>query len=59
MRGALIHVKGLCVSRTHVMLSDRGTIFIDTHINTMIVMDTKEHLKDVMTLVETLDRQTP
>ncbi len=41
------------------LLSERGSIWIDTRTNTMIVTDVKENVNDVLALVETLDRQTP
>ncbi len=41
------------------MLSDRGSLFVDTRTNTMIVSDTQERITDVLALVSTLDRQTP
>jgi type IV pilus assembly protein PilQ len=41
------------------LLSARGSIFIDGRTNTMIVTDTRKNLDDVLTLVQTLDRQTP
>lgn len=41
------------------LLSERGSIWIDTRTNTMIVTDVKENVDDVLALVETLDRQTP
>jgi type IV pilus assembly protein PilQ len=41
------------------LLSARGSIFIDGRTNTMIVTDTRRNLDDVLTLVQTLDRQTP
>jgi type IV pilus assembly protein PilQ len=41
------------------LLSGRGSIFIDGRTNTMIVTDTRRNLDDVLTLVQTLDRQTP
>lgn len=41
------------------LLSERGSINIDTRTNTLIVTDTRQHLDDVLTLVERLDRQTP
>ncbi len=40
------------------LLSERGSIWIDTRTNTMIVTDVKENVDDVLALVETLDRQT-
>jgi type IV pilus secretin PilQ/predicted competence protein len=41
------------------VLSSRGSLWIDSRTNTMIVTDVKENVKHVMDLVETLDRQTP
>jgi type IV pilus assembly protein PilQ len=41
------------------MLSDRGSIFVDSRTNTMIVSDTQKNITDVLELVSTLDRQTP
>ena len=41
------------------MLSDRGSLFVDSRTNTMIVSDTQAHITDVLALVSTLDRQTP
>ena len=41
------------------VLSERGSIWIDTRTNTMIVKDVKEKINSVLRLVETLDRQTP
>ncbi len=41
------------------LLSERGSIWIDTRTNTMIVTDVKENVGDVLALVDTLDRQTP
>jgi type IV pilus assembly protein PilQ len=41
------------------LLSDRGSLNIDTRTNTLIVTDTRERLDDVMALVGRLDRQTP
>ncbi len=41
------------------LLSARGSIFIDGRTNTMIVTDTRRNLDDVLSLVQTLDRQTP
>jgi type IV pilus secretin PilQ/predicted competence protein len=39
--------------------SDRGTIDIDPRTNTMIITDIKKNLDDILSLVDTLDRQTP
>jgi type IV pilus secretin PilQ/predicted competence protein len=41
------------------LLSARGSIFIDTRTNTMIISDTRRNLDDILALVDTLDRQTP
>lgn len=41
------------------ILSGRGSIWIDTRTNTMIVKDVKENVNSALALVETLDRQTP
>ena len=41
------------------VLSERGSIWIDTRTNTMIVKDVKEKINSVLRLVDTLDRQTP
>jgi type IV pilus assembly protein PilQ len=41
------------------LLSNRGSLNIDTRTNTLIVTDTRKHLDDVLALVEKLDRQTP
>jgi type IV pilus assembly protein PilQ len=41
------------------VLSSRGSLWIDSRTNTMIVTDVKENVKHVMDLIETLDRQTP
>lgn len=41
------------------LLSNRGTVFIDTRTNTMILTDTQKHLDDALALVEKLDRPTP
>jgi type IV pilus assembly protein PilQ len=41
------------------VLSPRGSLWIDSRTNTMIVTDVKENVKHVIDLVQTLDRQTP
>lgn len=41
------------------LLSPRGSLWIDSRTNTMIVTDVKENVKQVMDLIGTLDRQTP
>ncbi|MGE3538250.1 MAG: type IV pilus secretin PilQ [Candidatus Tectimicrobiota bacterium] len=41
------------------LLSNRGTIFIDNRTNTMIVTDTRQHLDEIFSLVDKLDRPTP
>jgi type IV pilus assembly protein PilQ len=40
------------------LLSARGSIWIDTRTNTMIVKDVKVNVNNALALVETLDRQT-
>lgn len=42
-----------------MLLGDRGSIFVDTRTNTMIVNDTRRNIDGMLTLVQTLDRQTP
>jgi len=41
------------------VLSARGSLWIDTRTNTMIVTDVKDSVQQVMDLIGTLDRQTP
>ena len=41
------------------VLSARGSLWIDTRTNTMIVTDVKDNVQQVMDLIATLDRQTP
>ena len=41
------------------VLSSRGSLWIDSRTNTMIVTDVKDNVQQVMNLIATLDRQTP
>ena len=41
------------------VLSERGTIWVDSRTHTLVVTDVQEHVDDALALVETLDRQTP
>ncbi|MEE8289841.1 MAG: type IV pilus secretin PilQ, partial [Candidatus Tectomicrobia bacterium] len=49
----------LLMANLEKLLSARGSIFVDARTNTMVITDTKQHIRDILVLVETLDRQTP
>lgn len=46
-------------ARIKNLLSDRGTVDVDTRTNTLIVKDIKEHISRIENLIRVLDTQTP
>ena len=47
------------VSNVKPLLTDRGTVQVDSRTNTLIIKDVERVLGDVTHLIKTLDRQTP
>jgi len=41
------------------VLSNRGSIWVDTRTHTLVLTDVQEHVNQALELVKTLDRQTP
>ncbi|MCB0308233.1 MAG: type IV pilus secretin PilQ [Bdellovibrionales bacterium] len=50
---------GTLQTQIQSMLSERGTVDIDSRTNTLIIKDVREHLEKAKRLVDILDTQTP